>query len=63
MDIPLKRLEKVRRPSISNDYIVHLQEHEYDAGDVSYPTTYKKAIFSPQSNFWIDAMKYEMTSM
>ena len=30
-------------------------------GDVSYPTTYKEAIVSPQSNFWIDAMKDEMT--
>ena len=32
-------------------------------GDVSCPTTYKEAIVSPQSNFWIDAMKYEMISM
>ena len=26
-------------------------------------TTYKEAIVSPQSNFWIDEMKNEMTSM
>ena len=32
-------------------------------GDVSNLTTYKEAIVSPQSNFWIDAMKDEMTSM
>ena len=32
-------------------------------GDVSDPTTYKEAIVSPQSNFWIDVMKDEMTSM
>ena len=31
--------------------------------DVSYQTTYKEAIASPQSNFWIDVMKDEMTSM
>ena len=31
-------------------------------GDVSYLTTYKEAIASPQSNFWFDAMKDEMTS-
>ena len=35
----------------------------YDVGDVSYPTTYKEAIISPQSNFWINAMKDKMTSM
>ena len=31
--------------------------------DVSDPTTYKEAIVSPQSNFWIDATIDEMTSM
>ena len=31
--------------------------------DVLDTTTYKEAIVSPQSNFWIDAMKDEMTSM
>ena len=61
MDIPLRRLEKARRPAISDDYIVYLQEHEYEVGDVSYLTTYKEAIVSPQSNFWIDAIKDEVT--
>ena len=63
MDIPLRRLERARRLAISDDYIVYLQEHEYDVGDVSNSTTYKQAIVSPQSNFWIDVMKDEMTSM
>ena len=63
MDMPLRRSERARRPAISYDCIVYLQEHEYDVGDVSDPTTYKEAIISPQSNFWIDAMKDEMTSM
>ena len=39
MGIPLRRSKR------------HLQEHEYDVGDVSYPTTYKEAIVSLQSNF------------
>ena len=63
MDIPLRRSEMVHRPVILDSYIVYLQEHEYDMGDVSDPTTYKEAIVSPQSNFWINAMKDEMTSM
>ena len=50
MDIPLMRSEMVRRPTISYDYIVYLQEHEYDVGDVSDLTTYKEAIVSLQSN-------------
>ena len=57
MDIPLRRLERARMPAISYDYIIYLQEHEYDVGDVSYPTTYKEVISSPQFNFWIDVMK------
>ena len=63
MDISLRRLERVHRPSISNDYIVYLQEHGYDVGDVSDPTTYKEAIVSPQSNFQINVIKDEMISM
>ena len=51
MDIPLRRSERVHMPVISDDYIVYLQEHEYNVGDVTYPTTYKEAIVSPQSNF------------
>ena len=51
------------RPVISNDYIVFLEEHEYDVGDVLNSTTYKEAIISPQSNLWINAMKDDMTSM
>ena len=53
----------MRRLAILDDYIVYLQEYEYDVGDVSDLTTYKEAIVSPQSNFWIDAMKDKMTSM
>ena len=50
MDIPLRRSERERMSTISDDYIVYLQEHEYDVGDVSDLTTYKEAIVSPQSN-------------
>ena len=63
MDIPLRRSERTHRLVISYDYIVYLQKHGCDVGDVSYPTTYKEAIVNPQSNFWIDAMKDEMTFM
>ena len=62
-DIPLKRLERACKLTISNDYIVYLEEHEDDVGDVSDSTTYKEAIISPQSNFWTDAIKDDMTSM
>ena len=34
MDIPLRMSERAHRPAVSNDYIVYLQEQEYDVGDV-----------------------------
>ena len=57
MDILLRMSKRACRLAISDDYIVYLQEHEYDVGGVSNLTTYKEVIVSPQSNFWIDAMK------
>ena len=63
VDIPLRTSERARRPAISNDYFVYLQEHEYGVGDVSDATTYKDAIVSPQSNFLINAMKNKMASI
>ena len=56
MDIPLRRSERACRHAISDDYIVYLQENEYEVGDVSYPTTCEEAIVSLQSNLWIDVV-------
>ena len=39
-----------------------MQEHEFDGGDTSNPSTYQKAITSSQSTLWIDAMKDEISS-
>ena len=50
-DISLRRSGRACRTTISNNYIVYLQEHKYDVGDVLDPITYKEAIVSPQSNF------------
>ena len=44
INIPLRRSERACRPAVSNDHIVFLLEHEYDVGDVSYPTTNKKPL-------------------
>ena len=39
--IPLRKSQRVRRPAISDDYMVYLQEHEYDGYDASDPVTYQ----------------------
>ena len=33
-EVPLRRSQRVRRPAISDYYMVYLQEHEYDGYDV-----------------------------
>ena len=53
----------MRRLAISKYYIFYLQEHEYDVGDASDLTTDKEASVCPQSNFWNNETKDEMTSM
>ena len=54
--IPLRRSQRVRRPAISDYYMIYLQEHEYDGYDVSDPVTYQKAIHCPQFTSWKETM-------
>ena len=61
--IPLRRSQRVCRPAISDDYMIYLQEHEYDVYDASDPTTYQKAIHCPQFTYWKEATDDEMNSM
>ncbi|RVW35626.1 Copia protein [Vitis vinifera] len=45
--VPLRRSQRVRKSTISNDYMIYLQEHEYDGYDASDPITYQEAIHCP----------------
>jgi hypothetical protein len=62
-DALLRRSQRSHKPAISDDYIVYLQEHEFDIGVVDDPSSYSQAIQSSQSTKWIDAMVDEMKSM
>ncbi|RVW41067.1 Retrovirus-related Pol polyprotein from transposon TNT 1-94 [Vitis vinifera] len=62
-EIPLRRSQRVRRPAISDDYMVYLQEHEYDGYDAFDPVTYQEAIHCPQFTSWKEAMDDEMNFM
>ncbi|KAL6327870.1 hypothetical protein AAG906_026549 [Vitis piasezkii] len=62
-EVPLRRSQRVRRPAISDDYMVYLQEHEYDSYDAFDPVTYQEAIHCPQFISWKEAMDDEMNSM
>ncbi|RVW29582.1 Retrovirus-related Pol polyprotein from transposon TNT 1-94 [Vitis vinifera] len=63
VDSILRRSTRVRKPAIPSDYVVYLQELDYDIGAENDPETFSQAISCKESNLWYDAMKDEMNSM
>ena len=53
----------MRKPVIPSDYVVYMQELDYDIGTENVPETFSQAISCKQSNLLYDAMKDEMNSM
>ncbi|KAK3009151.1 hypothetical protein RJ639_014178 [Escallonia herrerae] len=60
---PLRRSGRERRTAISDDYIVYLDEADYNLGIGNDPTSFKEAIMSDHSTQWLKAMKDELESM
>ncbi|TXG47810.1 hypothetical protein EZV62_027104 [Acer yangbiense] len=63
VDVPLRRSHRVRRSAIPDDYIVYLQEHDFDLGVDDDPITYGQDVQSSKSSDWMDAMIDELRSM
>ncbi|GAA0162853.1 hypothetical protein LIER_18858 [Lithospermum erythrorhizon] len=61
--IPLRRSTRSRRSTIYDDYLVYLQEADYNIGVDNDPMSFSEAISSINSNLWMNAMKVEMDSM
>jgi hypothetical protein len=61
--IALRRSHRQRKSAIPDDYVIYLQEYDYDVGSINDPVSYTKAINNVDSNKWIDAMKDELKSM
>ena len=59
----LRKSQRERRPAISNDYVVYLQESDYDIGTSKDPVSFSQAIGCSDSDKWIDAMNDELKSM
>ena len=53
----------MRKPAIPNDYVMYLQELDYDIGTKNDPEKFSQAISCKESNLWYDAMKDEMNYM
>ncbi|KAL0415524.1 UNVERIFIED_CONTAM: Retrovirus-related Pol polyprotein from transposon TNT 1-94 [Sesamum latifolium] len=63
VDATLRRSTRIKRSPISSDYMVYLQESEFNVGAENDPETFSQAMISRESNLWYDAMKEEMNSM
>ena len=61
--IALSKPVRVRRPAISDDYLVYLQESDFDYGIDEDYVSFSQAINSDKSDKWINAMKEELKSM
>ncbi|GJT61588.1 retrovirus-related pol polyprotein from transposon TNT 1-94 [Tanacetum coccineum] len=61
--IALSKPARVRKSAIPYDYIVYLQETDFDIGIDNDPVSFSQAIKGDKSEMWIDAMKEELKSM
>jgi len=53
----------LRKSAISDDYVIYLQESDFDIGINKDPVSFSQAIESTESDKWIDAMNEELKSM
>ena len=56
-EVTLKRSTRVKRTSIPSDYVVYLQESDYNIGAANDLETFSQAMSSKESNLWHNAIK------
>ena len=59
----LRRSQRESRSAIPNDYVVYLQESDFDIRIKKDPILFSQAICSDDSTKWVDAMNDELKSM
>ncbi|WJZ82589.1 hypothetical protein VitviT2T_002334 [Vitis vinifera] len=60
---PLRRSQRERRPAIIDDYVVYLQESDFDIGIRKDPVSFSQAMESDDSSKWMEDMNEELKSM
>ena len=60
---PLRRSQRERRHAITDDYVVYLQESDFDIGIRKDPVSFSQAMESDDSSKWMKAMNEELKSM
>uniref|UniRef100_A0A2N9FCT2 Reverse transcriptase Ty1/copia-type domain-containing protein n=1 Tax=Fagus sylvatica TaxID=28930 RepID=A0A2N9FCT2_FAGSY len=59
----LRRSIRPKRSTIPDDYVVYLQESDYNIGAENDPEFFSQAMSCKKSELWYNAMKEEMNSM
>ncbi|CAL9071543.1 unnamed protein product, partial [Musa textilis] len=59
----LRRSTRNKRSAIPSDYVVYLQESDYNIGAENDPETFSQAMSCKESDLWYNAMKEEINSM
>ncbi|RVW62445.1 Retrovirus-related Pol polyprotein from transposon TNT 1-94 [Vitis vinifera] len=59
----LRRSTRTKRSAIPNDYVVYLQECDYNIGAENDPESFSQAMSCKESELWYNAMKDEMSSI
>jgi transposase InsO family protein len=62
-DTTLRRSIRPKRSAIPDDYVVYLQESDYNIGVENDPEFFSQAMSCKESELWYNAMKEEMNSM
>uniref|UniRef100_A0A2N9IKJ5 Integrase catalytic domain-containing protein n=1 Tax=Fagus sylvatica TaxID=28930 RepID=A0A2N9IKJ5_FAGSY len=59
----LRRSTRPKKSAIPDDYVVYLQESDYNIGAENDPESFSQAMSCKESELWYNAMKEEMNSM
>ena len=59
----LRRSTRTKRSSIPGDYVVYLQESDYNIRAKNDPESFSQAMSCKESELWYNAMKEEMNSI
>jgi hypothetical protein len=62
-EVGLRRSSRISRPAIPSDYVVYLQESDFDVGPKDDLKSFSQVMSRDNSTFWFNAMKEEMESM
>ena len=61
--VALRRSQRERRSAISGEYVVYLQEYDFDIGSSKDSISFSQALECVDSTNWMNAMKDKLKSM